>query len=203
VGGKAMSVPKDYMNDPRVIDAVSDLQARNDRLVAAGYKPRSIEQEQKKWAQIFEEKDLNNSELEYKQRSAERASKSPAYQFLNKDQIDSINQYSDRLDRNAEGRNQVINSIENEAKKRGLTIENVSQSKGGNSKSLYIRNSNNELIRVSDHELPMTPEREHNRAQGLMGKWDRDLVIDDWLNKSLDDHMDEIEQKQQPMSISD
>ena len=44
--------------------------------------------------------------------------------------------------------------------------------------SAYIKMPSGLVLRVSDHELPSTPEREHNRSMGLHGRWDADLTSD-------------------------
>lgn len=166
-------------------------------------KPKHSPEQMAKWAaekKARESAQASNSEKERQenkaimQRAISSLHETPIAKSLNKEQISSIVGYyesGDKSGANAEGRNQVINAIEEEAKKRGLTIEKVSKSQGGKSKSLYIRDGD-KLIRVSDHELPMTAEREHNRANGLTGKWDKEIIVTDWRNTPLDHYFKEM-----------
>lgn len=109
-------------------------------------------------------------------------------------ELSSIEAYylaGDRFGAMAEGRNAAVNAIERECIKRGITIDKISSSDSGKGKSIYVKTSS-EIIRVSDHELPITPERETNRAQGLKGRWDREIITTDWRSTSVTDYMKEI-----------
>jgi len=89
-----------------------------------------------------------------------------------------------------EGKLNVVNALERYFVKNNIPIEKVSLSNNGNSKSIYA-NINGKTVRISDHHLPETPERAHNRKQGLLGKWQDEFIIaGDWQN--LDDILKEI-----------
>jgi len=162
---------------------------------------KSSEDEIKRQERIRQGEEIERKKAEYANSAEGRAEKAisekkqygAASDFLSDEQKKEIQFYEgDRFSVNAEGKNQVVNSIQKEAEKRGLKIEKVSESQEGKSKSLYIR-SGDKLIRVSDHELPLTAAREHNRAQGLTGVWDKEVIISDWKNTPIEDYFKEIE----------
>ena len=59
-------------------------------------------------------------------------------------------------------------------------VDHVSKNEGKVA-SYYVKKGNNKL-RVSDHNLPMTAQREHNRSMGLSGLWDGEIVVDSKTN---------------------
>jgi len=65
-------------------------------------------------------------------------------------------------------------------KKEGWLVKHVSKNEGKVA-SYYVKKGNNTL-RVSDHDLPMTAQREHNRSMGLSGLWDGEIVVDSKTN---------------------
>ncbi|ULK98754.1 hypothetical protein [Bradyrhizobium sp. I71] len=89
----------------------------------------------------------------------------------------------DRHGAQAEGRNATINAIQRQLEADGVKIGHVSESDGGKSKSLYV-NVDGKTVRVSDHELPMTTQCEHNRGRGPSGSGDREVVVlDKWRGR--------------------
>ena len=113
-------------------------------------------------------------------------------QHFTPEQINQIKSYrlaGDRFGAQAEGRSQAVNFLKSELERLGVPIQHQSNIGGGN--SIYA-NVNGKTVRISDHDLPMTPERMHNNDIGLKGKWDKNVVVDDWQNKSLSDYLLEI-----------
>jgi len=89
-----------------------------------------------------------------------------------------------------EGKLNVVNVLERYFKKNNIPIEKVSLSNNDHSKSIYV-NINGRTVRISDHYLPETPERVHNREQGLLGKWDDEIIISG-SHQNLDDILKQI-----------
>jgi hypothetical protein len=109
---------------------------------------------------------------------------------FSQNQRGNLSQYIDnRLDLNKEGASLSVDAIKEHLQKLGHSVEHISNVGGGN--SIYA-NVNGKLVRISDHDLPMTAQREHNRSIGLLGKWDKEVVTDNWHNTSLDDYLSEI-----------
>lgn len=156
-----------------------------------------------KWAQEKKDRERAQAVASEKQRAEQKSindrsvarvdqsAMSPSFTESERNDIKNYYRSGDRLGAQAEGRNATISAIQRSAKDNGLTIEKVSESQGGKSKSLYIR-SGNDLVRVSDHELPTTPERMTNRERGLTGRWDREVVISDWQTTTLQKYINEI-----------
>ena len=110
-------------------------------------------------------------------------------------QLESIAGYinsGDRLGAQAEGRSHAVSAIKSELERLGYPIEKMSQLGGGN--SVYA-NINGKVVRVSDHALPMTPERLSNRDNGLLGKWSDEVITDQWASSNLADYIKLITKK--------
>lgn len=108
------------------------------------------------------------------------------------DQLQAINFYADSGDRTGaltEAKSQAVQSVKKALQNLSVPIEKISEKGGGT--SVYA-NVNGKVIRISDHELPMTPERMHNRSLGLSGKWDKEFVLDDWRGLEMDSLLSEI-----------
>lgn len=113
-------------------------------------------------------------------------------QHFTPEQLEQIKMYrlsGDRFGAQAEGRAQAVNVLKNELQRLGVPIQHQSNIGGGN--SIYA-NINGSTVRISDHDLPLTPERMHNQSLGLTGKWDKSVLVDDWNNKTLSDYLAEI-----------
>jgi len=104
-------------------------------------------------------------------------------------------EHGDNKGANAEAIFHTISALERHFKKNKTPLEKISKSKNNNSKSIYP-NINGKVIRISDHELPETEQRLHNRNQGLTGKWHKEIIVDDWKNKHLDDYLKEIHKEE-------
>jgi len=61
-------------------------------------------------------------------------------------------------------------------KKLGAKREHTSE-KSASAGSVYYGLPDGRRIRISDHELPLTEERQWNRSQGIRGRW-REIVLD-------------------------
>jgi hypothetical protein len=65
-------------------------------------------------------------------------------------------------------------------KNEGWSVDHVSKTQGRVS-SYYVKKGDNTL-RISDHDLPMTAEREYHRSRGLSGFWDDEIVVSSQTN---------------------
>lgn len=152
------------------------------------------EKRQREQAQIAERAKAEKKEKEIRQRSAASVRQSVNADKFTEDELRDIEYYrlsGDRAGAAREGAKAVVSAIEREAAANGLTVEHVSESQGGLSKSLYVRHGD-EVIRVSDHELPITAKREYDRSRGLTGKWDREIVIIDWEHTPISEYITQI-----------
>lgn len=116
-----------------------------------------------------------------------------AASYMTEEEMASIEGYDgDRHAVNREGAYQAVRAIRRECAKRGVEVEHASEStKDGAGLSIYLK-VGDELVRVSDHDLPMTAQREHNRGLGLTGRWDREVLTNDWRYTSMDEFFDRI-----------
>lgn len=85
----------------------------------------------------------------------------------------------------------TVDAISREAKKRGLKVYHTSKGKDGKASSRYIETPDGRRVRVSDHALPDTLERQHKRSVGV-GVLSNDIVVDDWRNTSIDEYLSQI-----------
>ena len=76
-----------------------------------------------------------------------------------------------------------LKALARQLKKEGWKVDHTS--KHDNLVSSYYVEKDGVRLRVSDHDLPLTPEREYNRERGLTGNWDDEIVVDS--NTSIDD----------------
>jgi hypothetical protein len=65
-------------------------------------------------------------------------------------------------------------------KDEGWSVDHVSKAQGRVS-SYYVKKGDNTL-RISDHDLPMTAEREYHRSRGLSGSWGDEIVVSSRTN---------------------
>ena len=113
--------------------------------------------------------------------------------FFTPEEIESqkyFYQSGDSAGAQAEGKLNAVNAIERYLVEKNIPIEKVTFSKDDNSKSIYAK-IDGKTVRISDHYLPETPQRLHNREQGLTGKWEHEVIVGDW-RKDLDDYIKEI-----------
>jgi len=140
-------------------------------------------------AEAFAQTEAENKRLA--QKSADGVDSSSFGPSFTDDEKAEIKRYylsGDRRGANAEGRAAAVSAVGRLLRQQGAEIEHVSESEG---KSLYVKVGGG-LVRVSDHELPMTPKRENDRANGLTGCWDREVIITDWRSTPPQEYLDEI-----------
>lgn len=106
-------------------------------------------------------------------------------------------EHNDLKGAHAEGNFHTISALERHFKKNKIPLEKITKSNKGLSKSIYP-NINGKIVRISDHELPETEQRLHNKNQGLTGKWNKEVIIDDWKNKNIKDYLKEIYANEEP-----
>lgn len=85
-----------------------------------------------------------------------------------------------------------LEAVTREAKKRGIKIDYISAKSKMQGGSHYLTRPNGEVVRISDHELPDTPQREYNRSLGLNGRWNDEVLIGDYRNSSIDEILDRV-----------
>jgi len=157
---------------------------REQSQIAAGAKSR---EEQKAWGE----------------RMSAQVGTSGVGKHFTPEEMESVRTYiraGDRHGAQAEGRQAAVNAIGRHLKERGFSIEHVSESQVGKSTSLYIK-VGDDVVRVSDHELPATAQREHNRSKGLTGKWSREVVVNDWSSTSMDEFVADVTGKEMTKSL--
>jgi len=136
------------------------------------------------------------SAREYKAKVAKRireATDSPMAKSWNKAFREKVER-AGRIQHNVEGEAQLatIEAIVRAARKRGWKVGHTSRGKARAS-SRYIEVPGRGQVRVSDHYLPETPQREHMQSMGMSGRWVDEIVVDDWRTTSLDDYMRRLE----------
>lgn len=154
----------------------------------------AAEKQARERAQADQREKDRQSEKNIYQKYADGVASTASGKDFTPDEIDDIRGYymsGDKHGALAEGRNAAVSAIERNLRAAGVEIEHVSESQGGKSKSLYVK-VNGEIVRVSDHELPETPERQANREAGRTGRWSREVIVSDWQGTSIDDYLNEI-----------
>jgi len=158
-----------------------------------------------KWAAEREEREHAQASAREKEREAEKllmskraaAVDTSAFgQNFTTDEKDSIKQYylsGDWRGAQAEGREAAVSAIERALRAKDIEIELVSLSNGerGEGKSIYAK-VGSDVVRISDHELPGTARRNNDRAQGLTGKWDREVIVTDWHSRPLEEYLGDV-----------
>jgi len=91
----------------------------------------------------------------------------------------------------AEARLATVEAIAREAKKRGLEVYYTSKGQKGRAGSRYIELPDGGKVRLSDHELPDTAQRQYTRSQGI-GNFADEIIVDDWKTSSVDDYLQRI-----------
>lgn len=91
----------------------------------------------------------------------------------------------------------TLEAITRMSKSAGAAVGHVSKSRAGTASSRYLDLSKVHpqagRVRVSDHPLPETPQREYMREQGVSGNWKGEVVIEpemlenspDWWRRAL------------------
>lgn len=84
----------------------------------------------------------------------------------------------------------TLEAICREARRRGWQVRHTSQAKNGRVSSRYIVVPGHGEARVSDHELPWTPERQDRRDSGRRTSWNGEVVIgSQWWSVRLETWM--------------
>lgn len=87
----------------------------------------------------------------------------------------------------------TIEAVCREARRRGWQVRHTSKGRDGRASSRYVIVPGVGEARVSDHELPDTPVREHNRSIGFVGRWNGEVVIGrDWRTTRLEAWMRKV-----------
>jgi len=174
------------------LDLTPDEITRGDRSVAAGMS-FCVLRDRCERVKVREREKAREKDKEWAKKFANKVDTSAFAQHFTTEEKEAIKHWAfngDRHDINAEGRSAVVSVIERALRNDGLNeIERVSEVHGG--KSLYVR-VGDLVVRVSDHELPMTPKRKNDRINGLCGRWDREVIVSDWRTISLEDYLNEI-----------
>lgn len=115
----------------------------------------------------------------------------PAWNTTFRERVETATRRQDGVER--EARAATLEAICREARKRGWTIRHTSSSRDGRVSSRYIEVPDVGECRVSDHELPETEQRFHNRLTYGAPRWNGEVVIEsDWRDTSLEAWMRRI-----------
>lgn len=189
----------DAMTNSNVVGNTQGERSADDTTPGAA-KPKHSPEQMAKWAAEKKARDEARMSGDAAERELEkrlsgnrnaRIKNSEMWSHFTESEKSDIDFYSDSTDKTDEGKKATINAIERALKTAGITVDHTSSSNDGKSKSLYVK-LDDQIVRVSDHELPMTPSREHDRARGLTGKWDREVIVSDWQHTTMDDYLQEI-----------
>lgn len=101
--------------------------------------------------------------------------------------------FSDRFYSNDAAKKATLESIQREAKKRGIEIVHSSgKASAKNASSLYLKHPDFGEVRVSDHNLPETPERAYKR-ENWGKRWNGEYIIgNDWKTLTIDQIFEKI-----------
>ena len=99
----------------------------------------------------------------------------------------------DRLDAVDEARRATLETVTRAARKRGWQVGHTSVDRAGRASSRYIDVPDVGRVRLSDHDLPMTMEREYRQGIGGGPSWAGEIIVDesnwskplDWWMKAL------------------
>lgn len=177
--------------DGTVVAAHEDKRAKHSPEQMAKW---AAEKKARESAQATKRVQDGESEKKINQRRADGVVSTVAGKDFEPGEVEAIRGYflsGDKHGAMAEGRNATVAAIERRLRSAGAEIDHVSESMGGKSKSLYVK-VGDEIVRVSDHELPQTPERSANRDAGRAGRWSREVIVSDWQSTSIADYIAEI-----------
>ena len=113
-----------------------------------------------------------------------------------------LNSTYDSATLDAEARLATVEAIAREAKKRGLEVYYTSKGQRGRAGSRYIELPDGGKVRVSDHELPDTSQRQYTRSQGI-GNFADEIIVSDWETSSVDDYLNRILKRPDPNQAAD
>ena len=118
-------------------------------------------------------------EIQKQERFVSRFMNSPSSGNWTKDRAEKIYSYAKAgIDATDEANSATLEAVVRNMRKLGWTTEHTSKSSGKSSSRYLISPDGGRKVRVSDHYLPDTPQREYNRSIGLGGKWDDEVVVD-------------------------
>lgn len=155
------------------------------------------EKQNKRFQELKEQEEFNKRQKLRKQEFSNKIGELGTSKHFTDQEKNTVKMYLEHGDHkgaDAEARFHTISALERHFKKNKIPLEKISKSKNDSSKSIYP-NIDGKVIRISDHELPETEQRLHNRQQGLTGKWDKEIIVNDWQNKDLNDYLKEIHSK--------
>lgn len=95
----------------------------------------------------------------------------------------------DRFGAEAMARLATVEAITRQARKDGLTVRHTSTGRSGRVTSRYINVPGIGEVRVSDHALPETPQRQYGNDLRGGPRWDNEIITDDWRSTPLADYM--------------
>ena len=123
---------------------------------------------------------------------ADKVKKETDFVLLTSSDNERLGRLSRAEDIESAGNAATLEAITREAKKRGLKVDYVSAKSSHTGGSHYVITPNGDRVRISDHKLPETQQRLHNRSMGLTGNWSREVILNDWRTKSMDEYMQDI-----------
>lgn len=192
--------------DPAQIKSVfnnGDFNPADDRISYSRSTAQPPTEQLEKWAKERRARDTSQAQESEKDRQYLAKAKDADYRALNnssfgklfdeaeRQEIESYLAAGDRRGANKEGLNAAVSVIGRSLKEEGVSIDRMSISAEGKGRSIYAR-VGDEVVRISDHDLPLTPEREYNRSIGLSGKWDREVIVSNWKTKTIEEYLAEI-----------
>jgi len=133
--------------------------------------------------------EAKEQELKIVENSIEQSPMFDAWTKPNRERVLNSTYDSDTID--AEARLATVEAIAREAKKRGLEVYYTSKGQRGRSGSRYIELPDGGKVRISDHELPDTAQRQYTRSQGI-GNFADEIIVSDWETSSVDDYLERI-----------
>lgn len=86
----------------------------------------------------------------------------------------------------------TLEAITRKARAQGLTVRHTSTGRDGRVSSRYITLPDGREVRISDHHIPLTPEREFNRAISGNQPWSREIIVSARDGKTIGDYLREI-----------
>lgn len=129
-----------------------------------------------------------------KERTVESYMNVPISESWSKPNIESVRSSAviDRGMADEAARRATVEAIVRELRKTGSKVVHTSKA-GKLASSRYLQTPSGRVVRISDHEIPQTAQRDYMSAvHGGASKYDVDLIVDDWRNKTLKDYLNEI-----------
>ena len=119
----------------------------------------------------------------------------PGFDLLRTDAADQIKRFADISPGDAfdETKKAAMEAVPRLLKKEGWSVRHTSQGKNKRASSRYLVSPDKKYeVRLSDHDLPDTPQREYSREQRGT-RWDEEFVLDrSLLRKGIPGLLDDI-----------